>query len=668
MTYDDEGEVVPLSKRFDSGNDIRGDVNWREKESRAASTKPEPRKPRAMGISRIFTGSAADYGKPSLLKVGTGEGSQVYGWGLYGSDQKGVAESYAAVGTDRKGYTGYSKGGRLIRTNEGSGDIESDAATMLALYRDLETAKKEALGFPNGEAIARELEEHGAEYREEWPHAVVYEQTFFTDREPGDESHLLKWYEPSGNIKGQLGWIREQAKREGFLDESDKYGNTLSQFLNTAEKTLIGRNGQDIYSAIEGRLGSPKAASEFLARAGIDGVKYPVDSYGGKTIKDGDDAGWNYVSFRDDNIRIDKKYVDGQKVFDYQKLMAKKFPGIDALEVLQRISKMGSPEAILGSGKVAEDSFNEVMALAIEAAFGIGQDALDPRDPDFWMKHDRAKHGGHFDPDTMSCELREEMGLPTVKNRGERDAAKAREDAKVDDLGGETPQDNVGAGVAAKKAALADAIGKAAPKMDAEQMVDAVEWMARKPTATQDVANSAKTLKNKARQTSKVSAQDFHKAISEAKEARSAADRWRVDVHPVEDYEKDECYMSEGGSTFAIADGDIISVCKNPMDTQCSGVDLMREAVEAGGKKLDSYEGNHRFYVKCGFKPVAWTKFNPDYAEPGTPPEDVIFYIYTGEARKMSPEDAVADIEKFKGETQAMEYMDAGSYRDSLLG
>lgn len=41
-----------------------------------------------------------------------------------------------------------------------------------------------------------------------------------------------------------------------------------------------------------------------------DGIKYPGDSYG-TTVKDGDEAGWNYVSFRDDNIRVDHKWVDG---------------------------------------------------------------------------------------------------------------------------------------------------------------------------------------------------------------------------------------------------------------------------------------------------------------------------------------------------------------------
>ena len=46
-------------------------------------------------IASVWTGSAADYDKPSLHAVGTGEGQQVYGWGLYGSESREVAEWYA---------------------------------------------------------------------------------------------------------------------------------------------------------------------------------------------------------------------------------------------------------------------------------------------------------------------------------------------------------------------------------------------------------------------------------------------------------------------------------------------------------------------------------------------------------------------------------------------
>ena len=55
-----------------------------------------------LSVGGIFTGSAADYANrsrqggrddgPSLLKIGSGEGTQVYGWGLYGSAVRGGGE------------------------------------------------------------------------------------------------------------------------------------------------------------------------------------------------------------------------------------------------------------------------------------------------------------------------------------------------------------------------------------------------------------------------------------------------------------------------------------------------------------------------------------------------------------------------------------------------
>ena len=53
-------------------------------------------------VSPVYTGSAADYNKPSLHYVGSGEGAQVYGWGLYGSSSEKVARWYAENDADRK--------------------------------------------------------------------------------------------------------------------------------------------------------------------------------------------------------------------------------------------------------------------------------------------------------------------------------------------------------------------------------------------------------------------------------------------------------------------------------------------------------------------------------------------------------------------------------------
>ena len=289
-------------------------------------------------IGGIFTGTAADYanrsrqgGKddgPSLQKIGTGEGTQVYGWGLYGSNVRGVAEGYArgdvfAKRNPRRAGHFEINGKRLpewvsdrfLEFDEfGSTYFDGrkpDADFLIDGLKYIIGLKQRAIRFPraydNVEEILRQVEENrdGLRFVSE-TEGNVYEQTFFTDRAPGDESHLLKWYEPAS--EEQLGWIEKGLLTPDFGLPDGAAEKLKSEVLSRASSL----SGGELYWAISNALGSPQAASEFLARAGIDGVKYPVDSYGGKGVKDGDVAGWNYVSFRDDNIRVDHKWTDGQ--------------------------------------------------------------------------------------------------------------------------------------------------------------------------------------------------------------------------------------------------------------------------------------------------------------------------------------------------------------------
>lgn len=118
---------------------------------------------------------------------------------------------------------------------------------------------------------------------------------------------------------------------------------------------------------------------------------------------------------------------------------------------------------------------------------------------------------------------------------------------------------------------------------------------------------------------------------------------WRVTVHSQQELEEEypgaKLHITDGGSTVAVTkDGDIISVCGNPGD-KLRGKDLLKLAVENGGKKLDSYSGNHGFYVKRGFEAVSWCEFDEQYAPPGwvkgrDKPEPVIFYKYTGQSNQ----------------------------------
>ncbi len=192
-------------------------------------------------IGGIYTGSAADYANrsrqggvddgPSLVKIGSGEGTQVYGHGLYGSTLKNDAEYYAA-----KAQGNYVPG---------RGD--------------------------------------GRQH--------IYEQTFFTNRPKGDESHLLLWYEP----------VSEANKK--------RIDNALIEISGNPMDWDGVFTGEDLYRKLA-TFASPKEASEFLAQnADIDGIKYPAEDHHGRSI--GKEEGWNYVSFRDDNIRVDHKWTDG---------------------------------------------------------------------------------------------------------------------------------------------------------------------------------------------------------------------------------------------------------------------------------------------------------------------------------------------------------------------
>jgi len=291
-------------------------------------------------IGGIFTGSAADYanrsregGKddgPSLLKIGSGEGAQVYGWGLYGSTVRGVAEWYASRDAGAKRRTVKLNGEEI---KENSPEVESavhaiktwargndplKAAQWLELQASRMRSKIEAGGIKTklqpiidrNEAAAKWIRDNADKLEVKDSQEQIYEQTFFTDRAPGDESHLLKWYEPvSEEMQNRL---LESAVKEGKASKSGKYF-----FIgeNTMFESGTRQTGEELYLLFRDMLGSPKAASEWLAGHDIDGVKYPVDSYGGKGVKDGETVGWDYVSFRDDNIRVDHKWTDGELKF-----------------------------------------------------------------------------------------------------------------------------------------------------------------------------------------------------------------------------------------------------------------------------------------------------------------------------------------------------------------
>ena len=85
------------------------------------------------------------------------------------------------------------------------------------------------------------------------------------------------------------------------------------------------------------------------------------------------------------------------------------------------------------------------------------------------------------------------------------------------------------------------------------------------------------------------------------------------------------------------------------------GLDDLRPKTQ---KPQEENRHETRLIQKGGRKP---------HAPEGASPEDIVFYRYTGNVQCLNPQDAKADLEKFKSGMEPMEYDDACAYRDNEI-
>jgi len=126
-------------------------------------------------------------------------------------------------------------------------------------------------------------------------------------------------------------------------------------------------------------------------------------------------------------------------------------------------------------------------------------------------------------------------------------------------------------------------------------------------------------------------------------------------------------HLTTKESTVAVdGSGDIISVCRQ-QDDHIRGSELVKEAVKNGDIKLDSYSGNHVFYVKSVFEAASWCERVDDYAPDDWNPifqKEPFFYRYTGEV----PEIIESATDFRKRIPASADYDEAQKVRYDLIG
>lgn len=143
-----------------------------------------------------------------------------------------------------------------------------------------------------------------------------------------------------------------------------------------------------------------------------------------------------------------------------------------------------------------------------------------------------------------------------------------------------------------------------------------------------------------------------YEAFSKALDAARTANRngAMVDPQSVEELTEHgaQTFLNEDGTAGVAVerDGNIVGVFKNPSNpTSQAALDLLLNAIANGGDHLDCYvlqpEVSHfnlgRIYAQLGFEPVAYLRFNREYADPswdydsfGEP--DVVMWVHNGDS------------------------------------
>lgn len=204
-----------------------------------------------------------------LNKIGTGEGAQAYGWGMYFAGLKDVADAYRP-----RNYEAEQEMLRQYNRAERQRDYESaelwEGAMMHLHPNDIRSGDAfEHLPQSKRDAVANELT---SIYKRHQKGGQLYHAEIPEDKD------LLDWDKPlseqTEGVRKALASIpgdyakasAEVASGERARDVAMKYGmNPLDLMINS---------GGGFYDHLANSLGGPRQASEALNAAGIPGLRY----------------------------------------------------------------------------------------------------------------------------------------------------------------------------------------------------------------------------------------------------------------------------------------------------------------------------------------------------------------------------------------------------------
>ena len=271
-------------------------------------------------------GSPHDFDTFDLGAIGTGEGNQSHGWGLYFAKKKLVSRNYQKVLSKRLGTTNpklfkveipdektmldedkYFKEQNKDVINKivsAVNDLEIDKRkALLDYYKEhpsytTNQEYKKLLGKiqsikQDRDYIADALTNNVNEIKEKVAREAAAEYGYNFDELKADNTFEMA-KKLIGEINEKLSALEKEREVEG-AKEKIKEDKILESIGDTFTKTPY--TGRDVYVALSKAFGGDKGASEFLNSTGVKGITY-----------DGYTDGRCYVVFDDKAIKVIEKY------------------------------------------------------------------------------------------------------------------------------------------------------------------------------------------------------------------------------------------------------------------------------------------------------------------------------------------------------------------------
>ena len=240
----------------------------------------------AKKFMKVWHGSPHSFRNFSTNFIRSGEGIQAFGWGLYFTEKKYIAEWYAQR-LKLKKYKENAIINNLAKQalESANGDVEDALKNQRELLDESWSDKKRVNGVIKVLKTGKPLNEGKTN---------LYEVNM------DDDLSLMRWDKPL--TEDQKRRIALQAEKEGYGDLA--YRNDHGDWVLNGGTTT----GEWYYKEELSRvLGSARAASEFLLRAGIDGIQYPAESIARRTGNGNPEDGFNYVVFDESLVNIAKR-------------------------------------------------------------------------------------------------------------------------------------------------------------------------------------------------------------------------------------------------------------------------------------------------------------------------------------------------------------------------